>query len=94
MLFMLLLVIVVLFYTISLSYIYLMFTYKFDNSLESMGKREAVLNLLNITYGLLDKVSVSFYISACFISTCLFVNLKTPRFTSEGGGDYEIHIVS
>ena len=86
--------IVDLFYNASLHYIYLIIYLQIDNSLESMGKREAVLNLLNITYGLLDKVSGSFYITACFISICLFVNLKTPRFTGEGGGDYEIYIIS
>ena len=76
-------------------HVYLIFTYKIDNSLESMGKREAVLNLLNITCGLLDKVSGSFYITGCFISICQFENsLKTPRFTSEGGGDYEVYIIS
>jgi len=60
-----------------------------------MGKREAVLNLLNITYGLLDKVFSSFYITGRFMSICQFENsLKTPRFTSEGGGDNEVYIIS
>ena len=40
-----------------------------------MGKREAVLNLLNITYGLLDKVSGSFY----HISTLFYIYLSNLK---------------